>query len=107
MRNLNCLMSRASCLSPENTIEACSEEKCDICPTESCKTSINEESYDLPELETTPGLGEFSLGQLPLGDNSKIKNEESRQYQLAMLKKLYTQRKTNGGGKRKTRKKRR
>ena len=105
MRNLNCLMSQASCLSPENTIEACSEEKCDICPTESCKTSINEESYDLPELETTPGLGAFSLDAFPQNDTRKIQSEERRAAQLKKFKELY-KRAQEGSGK-KTRKKRR
>ena len=103
MRNLNCLMSQASCLSPENTVEVCSEEKCDICPTESCKTSVNEESYDLPQPETTPGLREFSLDSLPSGDDRNIKNEERRKKQLDMLSDLYTRRKKNGG-RRRTRK---
>ena len=105
MRNLNCLMSQASCLSPENTIEACSEEKCDICPTESCKTSINEENYGLPEVETTPGLGAFSLDAFPQNDTRKIESEERRRNQLAMFQKLYKQAKKGSG--KKTRKKRR
>ena len=106
MRNLNCLMSQASCLSPENTIEACSEEKCDICPTESCKTSINEESYNLPELETTPGLGAFSLTPLPKSDTRIIESQERLQKKNNDLKRLYENFEKYRGGKRKTRKKR-
>ena len=105
MRNLNCLMSQASCLSPSNTIPSCSEEKCDTCPNESCKTIIDEQNYDLPQPETTPGLRQFSLDPLPSGDDRNIKNEERRRNQLDMLSNLYTRRKKNGG-KRKTRKNR-
>jgi len=103
MRNLNCLMSQASCLSPNKIINVCSEMKCDTCPNESCKTSINEESYDLPQPETTPGLRQFSLDNLPSNDDRFIKNEERRKNQLDMLNDLYTRRKKNGG-RRKTRK---
>ena len=103
MRNLNCLMSQASCLMQENTVVECSEEKCDICLNESCKTNNNEENYDLPEPETTPGLREFSLDSLPTNDDRNIKNEERRKKQLDTLSDLYTRRKKNGGG-RKTRK---
>ena len=105
MRNLNCLMCQASCLSPSNTIPSCSEEKCDTCPNESCKTIIDEQNYDLPQPETTPGLRQFSLDPLPSGDDRNIKNEERRRNQLDMLSNLYTRRKKNGG-KRKTRKNR-
>ena len=103
MRNLNCLMSQSSCLMQENTVVECSEEKCDICLNESCKTNNNEENYDLPEPETTPGLREFSLDSLPTNDDRNIKNEERRKKQLDTLSDLYTRRKKNGGG-RKTRK---
>jgi hypothetical protein len=103
MRNLNCLMSQASCLSPRNSIPTCSEEKCDICPNDSCKTGVASQNYDLPEPEATPGLRQFSLDSLPTGDDRDIQNEERRKKQLVMLSNLYTRRKRNGGY-RKTRK---
>ena len=104
MRNLNCLLSQANCMDSSN-IPACSEEKCPICPTESCKTQNSEINYDLPQPDITPGLREFSLNDFPSGDDRQINNEERRKKQLDMFKDLYNKAKKGSG--KKTRKIRR